>query len=82
MGWLYSWATRDVCLYQLSYDQLLIYWRDGTINSKKNAMRIAGLMWGSDIDAIEDKPSGHEPDPNWFKKEFGISYDELKNPHT
>ena len=80
MAWLYPWGTPDYCLNKLSYDQLLIYWRDGTINQKKQAMRIAGLMWGTDIDtpAVETVKDG-TPDPNWFRNEFGCDYEELKN---
>ena len=76
MAWLYSWATREYCLYRLTFNQLIIYWREGRINQKMQAMRIAGHMWGADVDNISDSEP-EEDGEEWFKKEFGCDYAEL-----
>jgi hypothetical protein len=75
MAWLYPWATREYCLYRLTFDQLLVYWREGRINQKMQALRIAGHMWGTDVDKVMDEPE--EEGNDWFKKEFGCDYAEL-----
>jgi len=78
MGWFYSWATPGHCLYRMSYDQLLIFWRQGWINQKMQALRIAGHMWGNDVDAAtcEKEPDPEEVTRKQFEADFGMSYDE------
>jgi hypothetical protein len=60
MGWFYSWATREYCLYRLTFSQLVVYWRQGSINQKMHALRIAGHMNGVDVDAEMSKKSEEE----------------------
>ena len=40
------------------------------------AMRIAGHMWGADVDKLSD-PEPEEDGEEWFSKEFGCDYKEL-----
>jgi len=81
MGWYYAWATREYCMYHLTYAELLIYWREGKIQHKKEALRIGCSMWGVDIDAeskpVQPESQSHDPDRAWFRQEFGMEYEEL-----
>ncbi len=80
MGGFYSWATPHFCMYRMPYDQLILMWRQGWINQKMQAVRLAGHIWGKDIDQAmmnqEDVPDPEEMVKKQFESEFGLSYEE------
>ena len=63
----------------MTYEKAGYYWARGWIAEKMQAIRVAGHIWGKDIDQIIQDEVAIDPEEEakrQFEAEFGVPYEE------